>query len=62
MGFEDFGFGGDEFLIGDCMEDWHQDEGGWDEFEARECFRDGVIDREEEEGEDVRWRNGEDDG
>lgn len=22
---EDFGFGGDEFLIGDCMEDWALD-------------------------------------
>ena len=21
---EDFGFGGDEFLIGDCMDDWQQ--------------------------------------
>ena len=37
---EDFGsFGGDEFLMGDCREDWGLDAGGWDEFEERECFQ-----------------------
>ncbi|HUW05946.1 MAG TPA: hypothetical protein VMW01_06780 [Williamwhitmania sp.] len=35
---EDFGWAGDEFLMGDCQDDWHQNEGGWDDFEERECF------------------------
>lgn len=30
---EDFGFGGDEFLIGDCQDDWFNpiDQGQWDD-------------------------------
>jgi hypothetical protein len=45
---EDFGWGGDEFLIGDCMDDWGVEEGGWDDFEARECFLDNELGDKEE--------------
>jgi len=48
MGCEDFGYAGDEFLIGDCIADHNVDGGGWDEFETRECFLDGVINQRDE--------------
>jgi len=66
---EDFGNFGDEFLIGDCREDWGLDAGGWDEFEERECFldqcelEDSKFDQQaEEEAEGLpfaqAWRDG----
>jgi len=40
---EDFGFGGDEFLMGDCRDDW---DGGnfepvddWNAWETEQCFQ-----------------------
>jgi hypothetical protein len=39
---EDFGFGGDEFLIGDCQDDWNMDQIDLraDEHEARQSALD----------------------
>ena len=54
---EDFGFGGDEFLMGDCMDDWHADEGGWDDFEARECFQEQCAEEAEGSPFAEAWRD-----
>lgn len=40
-GFEDFGWGGDEFLIGDCQEDWLN---AGDDVDAGERWGDELAD------------------
>ena len=49
---EDFGFGGDEFLMGDCQEDWALGNGfepvdDWNAWETEQCFQEQCAEEAE---------------
>ena len=58
---EDFGNFGDEFLIGDCRDDWDLGRDDLLEWETEQVFQDGVLDRQEEYGESEESREIEED-